>query len=58
MAKDNCSISLRLDTDTRDLLFKHAEEEDLSVSQVVRRAIREYIKENIDVEEEGGNTNG
>lgn len=57
MAKDNCSISLRLDTETRDLLFKHAEEEDLSVSQVVRRAIREYIKENIDADE-GGNTNG
>ena len=57
MAKDNCSISLRLDAETRDLLFKHAEEEDLSVSQVVRRAIREYIKENIEADE-GGNTNG
>jgi predicted transcriptional regulator len=43
---DNCSISLRLDPETKETLTEYAKEQDLSVSQVVRRAIKEYLEKN------------
>lgn len=52
MKVDNCSISLRLDPETKDMLTQYAKEQDLTLSQVVRRAIREYMKN------EGEDNNG
>ena len=37
-------ISLRIDEEDKKVLEKIAEEQDLSISQLVRRAIKEYIK--------------
>lgn len=38
------TITIRIDENEKDLLLKIAEEQDLTLSQVVRRAIKEYIK--------------
>ncbi len=43
MIVDNCSISLRLDPETKESLLQYAKEQDLTLSQVVRRAIKEYL---------------
>lgn len=37
-------ISLRIDEEDKKVLEKVAEEQDLSISQLVRRAIKEYLK--------------
>ena len=43
---DTCSVSVRLDTETKEEMLKIAEEQDLTVSQIIRRAIKQYLKEN------------
>lgn len=50
---DTCSVSVRLDVETKEAMLKYAEEQDLTVSQIMRRAIKQYLKEN--QEDEGGN---
>ena len=40
------TISIRLDEKEKELLTKYAKENDLSVSQVVRKAIREFLERN------------
>lgn len=47
---DTCSVSIRLDVETKEAILKYAKEQDLTLSQVIRRAIKEYMKEN----DEGG----
>ena len=37
------SVVTRIEQEEKELLVKLAKEQDLSVSQVIRRAIREYI---------------
>lgn len=37
------TISVRIDESEKETLQKYAEENDLTVSQVVRRAIKEYF---------------
>ena len=37
------TISIRLDEKEKELLTKYAKENDLSLSQVVRKAIREFL---------------
>ena len=37
------SLTIRLDEKEKEALVQFAEEQDLSVSQVVRRAIKEYL---------------
>lgn len=36
-------LSLRIDEQDKEILEKIAEEQDLSVSQLVRRAIKDYL---------------
>ena len=43
---DTCSVSVRLDTETKEEMLRLAEEQDLTVSQIMRRAIKQYLKEN------------
>lgn len=38
-------LSLRIDEQDKEILENIAEEQDLSVSQLVRRAIREYLEQ-------------
>lgn len=42
-------LSLRIGTEEKDLIAKYAEENDLSMSQVIRRAIKQFLK-NVDNE--------
>ena len=37
------TISVRLEDSEKDLLKKYADENDLSMSQVIRKAIKEFI---------------
>lgn len=43
---DTCSVSVRLDTETKEEMLRLAEEQDLTISQIIRRAIKQYLKEN------------
>ena len=40
------TISIRLDDNEKEAIQKYADENDLSMSQVVRRAIKEFMKLN------------
>ena len=40
------TISVRLEDSEKELLKKYADENDLSMSQVIRKAIKELIQEN------------
>lgn len=44
MIDNSCSVSFRLEAEIRDELFECAKKQDLNVSQVVRRAVKEYLK--------------
>ena len=45
MVKENTStISVRLTEQEKEVLLKYAEQHDLSMSQVVRKALKELIK--------------
>lgn len=37
------TISIRLSEEEKEAIQKHADQEDLSMSQVVRKAIKEYL---------------
>lgn len=39
------TISIRIDEKEKELLNKYANENDLSMSQVVRKAIKEFLKD-------------
>ena len=39
------TISIRIDEKEKELLNKYADENDLSMSQVVRKAIKEFFKD-------------
>lgn len=39
------TISIRIDEKEKELLNKYADENDLSMSQVVRKAIKEFLKD-------------
>ena len=54
MAEDSCSISFRVETEIKDELFDCAKKQDLNVSQIIRRAIKDYLKK----AEEEENLNG
>ena len=41
------SITIRIDEDEKKQLMETARAEDLSMSQVIRRAIREYLTERV-----------
>ena len=43
MAKENSVISFRIPTEEKRALEEYCTENDLSMSQVVRRAIKEYL---------------
>lgn len=44
MAKDNYStLSVRISTEEKEKLMKYCEENDVSISQVLRKAIRDLI---------------
>lgn len=40
-------ITVRLDDIEKQLLQQYAEDEDLSVSQIIRRLIKEFLDENV-----------
>ena len=40
------TVSVRLEDSEKDLLKKYADEHDLSMSQVIRKAIKELIQDN------------
>ncbi len=44
MTDNSCSISFRVEAEVRDELFELAKKQDLNVSQLIRRAVKEYIK--------------
>lgn len=39
------TISIRIEDDEKEQIQKYADEHDLSMSQVIRRAIREFLAE-------------
>ena len=39
------SISIRIDESEKEAIQKYAKDNDLTVSQVIRRAIKEFLKE-------------
>jgi predicted transcriptional regulator len=39
------TISIRIDEKEKELLNKYADENDLSMSQVVRKAIKEFLRD-------------
>ena len=43
---DTSSISIRLSAEEKEALAKYAEEQDLTMSQVVRRALKEFLEKN------------
>lgn len=46
MAKDKYStLSVRISAEEKEKLMKYCEENDVSISQVLRKAIRDLIKE-------------
>ena len=47
MAKENYStVSVRLTTEEKDSLIAYCENNDLTMSQVIRKAIKEYLENN------------
>lgn len=44
MEENITKISFRISTDEKDALAQYAEENDLSISQVIRRAIKMFLK--------------
>lgn len=44
--KDNTSITIRLSAEEKEALAKYAEENDLTMSQIVRRALKEFLEKN------------
>jgi len=42
--KDNTNITVRLSVEEKEALLKYAEEQDLTMSQVVRRALKEFLE--------------
>lgn len=42
--KDNTNITVRLSVEEKETLLKYAEEQDLTMSQVVRRALKEFLE--------------
>jgi len=50
---DTCSVSVRLDTETKEEMLKLAEDQDLTISQIIRRAIKQYLKENGEDQQDG-----
>lgn len=39
------TISIRIDENEKEIIQKYAKDNDLTVSQVIRRAIKEFLKE-------------
>ena len=47
MANDEMTkISFRISTDEKETLMQYAEENDLTVSQIIRRAVKLYLQTN------------
>lgn len=42
--KDNTNITVRLSTEEKEALLNYANEQDLTMSQVVRRALKEFLE--------------
>ena len=42
--KDNTNITVRRSVEEKEALLKYAEEQDLTMSQVVRRALKEFLE--------------
>ena len=40
------TISIRIDEEMKEALNKYAEANDLSMSQVIRKAIKDFLKDN------------
>ena len=44
-AKDNCEvIAVRLSKEEKDKLFNISSEEDITVSQIIRKLVRDYLR--------------
>ena len=43
MTKDSASITFRLSTEEKEQLKQYCEENDMSISQVIRRAVKEFL---------------
>ena len=49
LAKDNMTkISFRINTEEKEALMKFAEENDLTVSQIIRRAVKLFLEQSKD----------
>lgn len=44
MASDNTNITVRLSEEEKKALQKYAAEQDLTMSQIVRRALKEFLE--------------
>lgn len=44
MNEEVTKLSLRIGIEEKELIAKYAEENDLSMSQVIRRAIKQFLK--------------
>jgi predicted transcriptional regulator len=42
--KDNTNITVRLSAEEKEALLNYANEQDLTMSQVVRRALKEFLE--------------
>ena len=46
MADDMGKMSIRIDLEDKEALVQYAKDNDLTVSQVIRRMIKEFLKNN------------
>lgn len=46
--EDMNKVSFRISASEKEMLVKYAEENDLTVSQIVRRAVKKYLNERVE----------
>ena len=52
MAKETIMVAVRLDPKEHEQVIKLTKQEDLTISQVIRRALRDYVKKMLIVDQE------
>ena len=52
MAKETIMVAVRLDPKEHEQAIKLTKQEDLTISQIIRRALRDYVKKMLIVDKE------
>ena len=52
MAKETIMVAVRLDPKEHEQVIKLTKQEDLTISQIIRRALRDYVKKMLIVDKE------